>query len=416
MSNLPQALQGMSDILSPEVEVWQALESRAREVLSRYDFRELRTPILEEVGVYTHSLGDTSDIVTKQMYAFETRGGKQVCLRPEGTAGVMRHLAGRGQEAIDARLYYIGPMFRAERPQAGRKRQFHQLGVEAMGAPLAELDAEVIALQASIFDAWGLEGVRFQLNTRGSAEDFPKILEGLRGALAPHKEALCEDCQRRMDSNVLRVLDCKIPGCREIVNTLPPITNWMAVESIAYFEKVLAILQRLGVPVEVNSLLVRGLDYYQHSIWEVTSSSLGAQDALSGGGRYRFETGGKSVLEGVGFGIGLERVLLALSEEKKARLTEGGAPLAVLVSLGEAALAANLLLAKQLRDAGCRVRMDLAGRSMKAQMKAADKQGARWTVLRGDQEMERGIVLLRDMSSGVQTEVAADAVAAALRA
>ena len=310
----------MSDIASPEVEIWQALESTARGVLRRFDFRELRTPILEETSVYLHSLGDSSEIVTKQMYAFETRGGKQVCMRPEGTAGVMRHLAGRGQEAQEARVYYIGPMFRAERPQAGRRRQFHQLGVECIAPASPQQDAEIIAMQAALFEAWEVGPVTFQLNTRGSREDFPRILDGLRAELAPVKECLCEDCQRRLEENVLRVLDCKVPGCREQVANLPPITTWMAPESIAYFDGVCDALTALKVPFTVNPLLVRGLDYYQHTIWEVTSTALGAQDALSGGGRYQMAMG-KTELEGVGFGIGMERVLLALSEARQAALT-----------------------------------------------------------------------------------------------
>lgn len=409
----PQALQGMSDIVSPEVEVWQVLESRAREVLARYDFREVRTPILEEVGVYLHSLGDTSEIVTKQMYAFETRGGKQVCMRPEGTAGVMRHLAGRGQEAQDARLYYMGPMFRAERPQAGRRRQFHQLGVEGMGPASAEQDAEVIAMQAALFEAWELGPVVFQVNTRGAPEDFPRIVEGLRGELAPHRECLCGDCQRRMESNVLRVLDCKVPGCRAVVAGLPPITAWMAAESVGYFERVLSVLGDLGVGVEVNPLLVRGLDYYQHTIWEVTSGALGAQDALSGGGRYRMVMG-KAELEGVGFGIGMERVLLALSEETKGVMARDGKDLVVLVAQNEAARLENMRLAAGLRARGGRVRMDLTGRSLKAQMKAAGRQEARWVVIRGEAELAQGTAAVRDMREGTQAEVPLEGVAAAV--
>ncbi len=394
----------MSDIFSPEVDIWQTLEARAREVLARYDFREVRTPILEEIGVYLHSLGDTSEIVTKQMYAFETRGGKQVCMRPEGTAGVMRHLAGRGQEAQDARLYYLGPMFRAERPQAGRRRQFHQLGVEGMGPASPEQDAEIIAMQAALFEAWELGPVSFQLNTRGAPEDFPKILDGLRNELLPHQERLCEDCQRRLDNNVLRVLDCKVPGCKEIVQSLPPITTWMAPESIAYFDRVRAALDALKVPYEVNPLLVRGLDYYQHTIWEVTSTALGAQDALSGGGRYRMAMG-KTELDGVGFGIGMERVLLALSEDTKTAFAKDAKDLVMLVAQNDEARGANFVLAADLRAAGYRVRMDLTGKSMKAQMKAAGRQNARWVILRGENELAQKTAAVRDMSAGEQSDV-----------
>lgn len=407
MATSIQPLQGMSDISTPEVEVWQTLEARAREVMSRFDFYEVRTPIVELASVYLHSLGDTSDIVTKQMYAFETRGGKQVCLRPEGTAGVMRHVAGNLQEMRDARLYYTGPMFRAERPQAGRKRQFHQLGVECLGAPLAARDAEVIALQAALFEAWELGEVRFQLNTRGSMGDFPKILDGLRGALTPRSNELCEDCQRRMETNVLRVLDCKNPGCKAVAESLPPITTWMEEASIRYFEDVCESLKRFGVDFEVNPLLVRGLDYYQHSIWEATSSALGAQDALSGGGRYRMVVGGKPI-DGVGFGIGMERVVMALPEEVKTGFAEPAKPLVCLVSLDEAARMENQAWLGRLRALGFRVRMDLAGRSLKAQMKAAARHGARATLVLGEAELSAGTVQLRDMQSGEQREVSTE--------
>ena len=415
MANVSQSLQGMTDIESPEIRVWQTLEERAREVMDRFDFTEVRTPIVEMAQVYTHSLGDTSEIIQKQMYAFETRGGKQVCLRPEGTAGVMRYVAGQMQELQDARLYYVGPMFRAERPQKGRKRQFHQLGVECIGAPAAAQDAEVIALQAALFEAWELDGTVFQLNTRGSMEDFPRILEGLRGELEPQKDALCEECQRRLQDNVLRVLDCKNPACGEIVDGLPPLTTWMDEGSVSYFDDLKRTLDAFGVPFVENKRLVRGLDYYQHSIWEVTSDRLGAQDALAGGGRYRMQASGKTI-EGVGFGIGLERVLLALEEQVQAKMVANQRPLISLVSLNNAAREAHLQRLTELRRAGFRVRMDLTGKSLKAQMKAAGRQGARWVVVLGEDEMARGEVQLRDMQTGVQQGVASDALMEHLKA
>ncbi|MGA0368719.1 MAG: histidine--tRNA ligase [Kiritimatiellia bacterium] len=415
MVTVSQSLQGMTDIEFPEVNLWQTLEARAREVMLQYDFREIRTPIVEMASVYLHSLGDTSEIVQKQMYAFETRGGKQVCLRPEGTAGVMRYVSGNLQELQDARLYYMGPMFRAERPQAGRKRQFHQLGVECIGAASAWQDAEVIAMQAALFRAWNLEGVVFQLNTRGSAEDFPRILEGLRGELLPLRDQLCADCQSRLENNVLRVLDCKNPACKEVVKSLPPITSWMAPESVAYFEEVRKALETFGVDVRVNPLLVRGLDYYQHTIWEVSSDRLGAQDALAGGGRYQMTANGK-VIEGVGFGIGLERVVMALSDEVKHNFSAEGKALIVLVAQNDEAQARNLTLLSQLRDCGYRVRMDLTGRSMKSQMKSAARQRARWVLLRGEQELADGEIQLRDMETGAQRAIPTDRILAELGA
>lgn len=407
MSKLsPKPLKGMSDISSPEVEIWQALEYSARSVLDTYTYTEVRTPILEPVAVYTHSLGDTTDIVQKQMYAFE-RGSEQLCLRPEGTAGVIRYVSGLGPDGGDARLYYMGPMFRSERPQAGRRRQFHQLGVEAIVEPSPFLDAEVVAMQAALFSAWGIDGVEFQLNTRGSVEDFPRVVAGIRSALETHRGDLCEDCQRRMDQNVLRVLDCKVPICKGIVDRLPKITNFMSDESLDYFRTVCEQLDSLGVTYRVNPLLVRGLDYYQHTIWEVTSSAIGAQDALSGGGRYVMDMGGKKPVEGVGFGIGMERVIMALSDERKASLTRKDKPLICLVSIGDEALQANMQLAAGLRDSGCRVSMDLSGRSMKSQMKRAGKMDAAWVAICGDSELAAGVVQLKNMAASEQSEMPA---------
>ncbi len=401
-------VKGMSDIHSPEVELWQGLEASARGLLACYDFHEVRTPIVENVSVFTHSLGEASEVVEKQMYSFE-RSKETFCLRPEGTAGVMRYVGGNLQDNQQARLYYIGPMFRAEQPQAGRKRQFHQLGVECIGEASAEQDAEVLQMQAALLKSWGLNNVRFQLNTRGSLEDFPKVLAGLRAELEPQRDALCEDCQRRLQDNVLRVLDCKVEHCKDCVQALPPITRWMAPESLSYFEKVQACLRNLGVDFEVNPLLVRGLDYYQHTIWEVTCSGLGAQDAVAGGGRYVMKMG-KQQLEGVGFGIGMERVILALSEEAAARVRRKEAPLLILVSMSDAARDRLMPVAAQCRDAGLRVRMDLGGRSLKAQMKAAARLDAAYVGVVGDSELETGTLQLKDMAARTQKEISLDAL------
>jgi histidyl-tRNA synthetase len=244
----------------------------------------------------------------------------------------------------------------------------------------------------------------FQLNTRGSAEDFPNILEGLRSELEPHAASLCEECQRRLNDNVLRVLDCKNPACGEIVEGLPPLTTWMAEDSVAYFDEVRRALDAFGVPYVVNKRLVRGLDYYQHSIWEVTSDRLGAQDALAGGGRYRMQASGKTI-EGVGFGIGLERAILALDVRVQQAMIAEQQPLISLVALSEAARSAQMLRLTELRAAGLRVRMDLTGKSLKAQMKAAARHGASWVVVLGDDELAQGVVQLRDMESGEQQAV-----------
>lgn len=405
MSSLTQPIQGMSDITGGEVRLWQWMEARARDVMARYGFEELRTPLMEHEGLFVRSIGDTTDVVQKEMYVFE-KGGRRFCLRPEGTAGVMRHAAGLGpQETDGARWFYIGPMFRCERPQAGRKRQFHQCGVECLEEASPVVDAEILALQMDLFEAWGLKGLTIHLNTRGAAADHAPAAEALRAALAPHVGELCEDCQRRISQNVLRVLDCKNETCKAVVAGLPPLTELLSEESRAYLAAVAGHLEAMGVPYELDPLLVRGLDYYEHTIWEIVGNATGSQSALAGGGRYRIELGGRT-LAGVGFAIGMERVAAALEAAGLAAEHElGGAPDAWLVGLGDDAVRANLALMRELRAAGVTCRMAPGG-SMKSQMRAANKSGARFAVIRGGDEMAAGAAQLKNMVSGEQRTVA----------
>ena len=407
MSTANQPVQGMSDIAAPEVRLWQRIEGVAREVLARYGFEELRTPVVEFEAVFTRSLGETTDVVQKEMYVFE-KGGRRLCLRPEGTAGVMRHAAGLGaQETDGARWYYIGPMFRSERPQAGRKRQFHQCGVECLEPPSPLVDAEILALQVDLLRAWGLDDCEVRLNTRGEIGGQAQVAAGLRAALAPREADLCEDCRRRISENVLRVLDCKNETCRAVVATLPPMTDFMGAESRAYLAQVGAHLAALGVAHRIDPLLVRGLDYYEHTVWEIASTALGAQNAVAGGGRYRMNLGGRE-LTGVGFAIGLERVVGVLQALGRADALVPPPPRrAWLVGLGAEALKQNLALMQSLRAAGLACQMAYGG-SMKSQMRAANKSGAAWAVIRGDDELAQGVVALKDLVSGVQETLPLD--------
>lgn len=414
MSSTTQPVQGMSDITGGEAALWQWMEGRAREVMGRYGFEELRTPIVEFEEVFSRSLGGTTDVVQKEMYTFE-RGGRRHCLRPEGTAGVMRHAAGLGPaDAAGARWFYWGPMFRCERPQAGRKRQFHQCGVECLEEASPLVDAEILALQVDLLQAWGIPGCTVKLNTRGAAGDHAAVAAGLREALRAREGLLCEDCRRRLEQNVLRVLDCKQEGCRAVARELPETTSWMSGESRAYLAKTEELLRGMGVAVERDPMLVRGLDYYEHTIWEITGGAEGSQNALAGGGRYRIRMGGRE-LAGVGFAVGIERVagelerLGVAAEHAESPKTE-----AWLVGLGEAAQAANLGLMRDLRGKGIRCRMAPGG-SMKSQMRAANKHGARWAVIRGDEELAAGRVALKDMESGEQRVVGTEELAAAIR-
>ncbi len=403
MSSANQPVQGMSDIAAPEVRLWQALEARARTVFARYGFEELRTPVVEFEAVFTRSLGETTDVVQKEMYVFE-KGGRRLALRPEGTAGVMRHAAGLGaQETDGARWFYFGPMFRSERPQAGRKRQFHQCGVECLEAPSPLVDAEILALQVDLLRAWGIADGEVRLSTRGEAGSHAAVAAGLRAALQPHEAQLCEDCRRRISENVLRVLDCKNEACRGIVAKLPAPAEFMSDGSRAYLAQVAAHLDALGVAYQLDPLLVRGLDYYEHTVWEIVGTALGAQNAIAGGGRYRVQLGGRE-LAGVGFAIGLERVVAMLQALGRDReLIAPPPPLVWLVGLGEDAIVRNLALMQELRAAGKACRM-AAGGSLKSQMRAANKAGAAWAVIRGEDELARGVATVKNMATGEQRQ------------
>jgi histidyl-tRNA synthetase len=398
-------LQGMSDVAAPEVCLWQHLEAKARRVFSLYNLDEIRTPILERQDVFHRALGEATDVVQKEMYAFEDRGGRRIALRPEGTAGVMRHLSAVGDPGADARLFYWGPMFRAERPQAGRRRQFHQVGVEWMGPARPAADVECIALQVHLLREWGLDGFSVQVNTRGAPEDHAAVVQGLKDALTSRQgEGWCDDCRRRMDTNPLRVLDCKQEACRALADLLPPVTSWMSGASRDYLDEVLRLLDGLGIRATSAPRLIRGLDYYQHTIWEITHSALGAQDALSGGGRYGIRMGGRN-LEGVGFAIGIERVVLALTALGIRPESYRAAPAAWLVTAGERLEADALGLAQTLRSRNVACGSDRGGRSVKAQMRAAHRAGAAWVVLLGEAEKARGVVILKNMASGEQEEI-----------
>jgi histidyl-tRNA synthetase len=400
-----QPLPGMSDLTAPEIHLWQEVEETARRILTLYHVGEVRTPILEPTGLFIRSLGEGTDVVQKEMYTFEDRGGRQVSLRPEGTAGVIRFLAGQGIEAAGARVYYLGPMFRAERPQAGRRRQFHQLGVELIGPPNPVQDVEAVAMQQHLLSAWGLRNARIELNTRGLPEEQAAVSAGIRRALEPDEARLCEDCRRRLRTNVLRVLDCKQEGCRVLAEKLPPVTDFMSAESRAYLEEVRRLLALMELPVEINPRLVRGLDYYLHTIWEIKHPALGAQDALSGGGRYRIEGEGAAV-EGVGFAAGLERILTALQQERSVPAGPArGRPVAWIVSQGAGTLEQNLVLTQTLRQRGVPCGLALDGRSVKAQMRAANRSGAAFAVIRGELELEKGLVVLKSMKDGTQEEL-----------
>jgi len=399
-----QALPGMADLCAPEIFLWQRIEDTARDVLAQYGFTEVRTPLLERSSLFRRAIGETTDVVQKEMYVLHDRGGREMALRPEGTAGVLRFVAAGGPERAEARLYYLGPMFRAERPQAGRRRQFHQIGVEAMGPPVPAADAECLALQVHLLQAVGLDGFSLRLNTRGQPSDAPAIRAGIRAGLAGLVATLCEDCRRRLESSPMRILDCKRPECRAAAERLPPITSFMGEDSRRYFDEVRRLLDRLELPAQPDPRLIRGLDYYVHTIWEITHPALGAQDAVAGGGRYRLRMAGRD-WEGVGFAVGLERLVLALRALGAKPEELADRPRVWLIAADLAQTEDLLVLLQTLRRRGVASGMDFSGRSVKAQMRAANRSGAGWAILRGNAEAAKGVYLLKDMATGEQEEV-----------
>ncbi len=396
---------GTSDILPCDSPAWRWVESVAAEVFLLYGYGEIRTPVLEFTELFQRGIGGETDIVRKEMYTFTDKGGRSLTLRPEGTAGVMRALAGEAASGNGARVFYLGPMFRGERPAAGRRRQFHQIGVEDVGSDSPAADAESIAMLVRFLDTLGIAGYRILVNTRGSSADAASVSEILKERLKPLADSLCADCQSRLDRNPWRVLDCKNTLCQAVVDALPDITESFSEDSRSRFDEVKRCLDAFGVDYEVSPRLVRGLDYYAHTVFEVVHSGLGAQDALAGGGRYEVPVPGvKRPVAGVGFALGMERLLMVL-ESLSVELPSLDPPKVYLAALGSDALLANLKMAEALRAAGVGVVASLDARSLKSQMRTANRIGAEFAVIRGGDELTRGVVACRTMSDSSQVEL-----------
>ena len=403
---------GTSDITPEEAPTWRFLENTAKKVFSLYGYGELRTPIFEYTEVFQRGLGDETEVVKKEMYTFEDRGGRSLTLRPEGTAGVMRSLSGTDAlNGVEHRVFYIGPMFRGERPAAGRRRQFHQIGVENAGKVSPELDAECISMLVHYLNEIGITGFTLYLNTRGVASDRPAAEKALREYFAPHLEHMCDDCRERFERNIWRILDCKQERCRAVIENAPDPATFFSDESKLYFKKVCDALTAMGIDYVVEPRLVRGLDYYVHTVFELTHPGLGGQTAIAGGGRYELRLPESSKpIQGVGYAAGMERLIMV-------REALGLAPLPVehpkifLVSMGEQALAFNIALAAKLRKAGVMTGIELEVTSLKAQMRAADRVKAACTLVVGESELASGKANLKNMADSSQKEVALDAEA-----
>ena len=414
-----KALNGFKDILPGEVELWQMVETTARNVFARFDFSEIRLPILEPTELFARSIGETTDIVEKEMYTFVD---KQITMRPEATASLLRAYIEHGlyvQKPVQ-RLFTIGPMFRHERPQKGRLRQFHQMDVEVMGSPSPLVDAEIMAMGAMLLQELGLS-VSLEVNSLGCPDCRPAFRAKLLAFLAERFDSLCDDCKRRSSTNPLRVLDCKNPGCRIQVQSAPSILDHLCPTCVVHFDEVQAGLRQLGVSYTLNRFMVRGLDYYARTTFEFLTTNLGAQAAVGAGGRYDGlveQLGGPKDVPGIGFAMGMERLVLLLQQKDGESGREKAGPDLFIAALGREAVQYCYGLAHDLRSRELRVAMDLEGRSLKSQMKQADKSGASRVLIVGEDELRTGQGVLREMKTRdeqQQVELQADVLHGILR-
>ncbi|MDC0832656.1 Histidyl-tRNA synthetase [Geitlerinema sp. FC II] len=402
MSKL-QAIRGTRDILPEESTDWQTVEETAREILQQAAYREIRTPIFEQTELFERGIGEATDVVGKEMYTFVDRGDRSITLRPEGTAGVVRSYIEHNLYAAGGvqRLWYLGPMFRYERPQAGRQRQFHQIGVEVLGTDDPRADAEVIAIATDIFKTLGLKNLHLAINSVGRGDDRETYRQALVEYFTPYKDDLDKDSQDRLTRNPLRILDSKDPKTGEIAKNAPSILDYLSDDSKRHFDRVCALLSQLGIAYELTPTLVRGLDYYTHTAFEIQSDDLGSQATVCGGGRYDGlveQLGGKPTAA-VGWAIGLERLIYLLQQLGK---TSDRALDFYLVSRGDRAESTAVLLAQQLRRTGFSVEMDLSGSAFGKQFKRADRSGAAACLVLGDAEAEAGTVNLKWLKTGEQ--------------
>ncbi len=393
-----RAVKGMKDILPDEISKWHRLEDAFRRRVERYGFDEVRFPIVEPTALFVRSIGETTDIVEKEMYTFTDRGDKSLTLRPEGTASAVRAYVQHSMQSKEpvTKWYYMGPMYRRERPAKGRYRQFYQAGIEVFGDPGPYVDAEVIDMVVGFISSLGITEVEVLVSSIGGAETREIYRTALLAHLEPHRAELCGDCQRRMDVNPLRVLDCKVPRCAEIAAEAPSILRYLTDEDRAHFDGLQQTLTVLGTPYRVEGSLVRGLDYYTRTLFEVLGKGegLGAQNALLGGGRYdqMVKSLGGPDTPAIGFAMGLERLLMAMPDEAASSRVD-----VFVVAAQPEAREQVALLGRELRDAGLRVESDLRGGSLKSQLRRADKMNARLAMILGPSEIEDGMVQLKDL-------------------
>ena len=403
-----QSIKGTKDILPDQSHRWQALKAIIRNTMDNYGYKEIRTPVFERTELFARGVGEETDIVSKEMYSWTDQGGEDLTLKPDLTAPVVRAFIQHNLRELTPinKLYYIDTLFRRERPQKGRYRQFHQFGIEAFGSENPEIDAEVIALSLAVLNNLGLEGLTLKLNSIGSPECRTLYRKAIRSYLKPYLNDLSEISQRRFEKNPLRILDTKIPHEIEILNDIPNVSDSWTPEDKAHFEELKSLLDAMDIQYSLAPRLVRGLDYYTRTTFEITSSALGAQNALCGGGRYDglVKTLGGKATPGIGFAAGMERILLAMGNfDSNINNTQ-----LYIVGLGDSVRPVVVKLAEDLRQNNIRTNFDPLRRSLKAQMREANKIGARYAILIGDQELESGEAELKDLSTGDQKKIALD--------
>lgn len=413
MALLTKAARGTQDVLPGQSYQWQALERIIRETAALYGFKEIRTPVFEHTELFLRSVGETTDVVQKEMYTFEDKGGRSITLRPEGTAGAARAMLEHAlyNEGLPVKVYYNTSCYRYEKPQAGRLREFHQFGCEVFGAASPAADAEIICLVQNLMERLTVRGLSLELNSIGCPTCRARYHEALREYFSAHASALCSTCLERLERNPMRILDCKSPVCAEIAAGAPVMLDYLCEECAGHFEKVKAHLSAAGVAFSINPKIVRGLDYYTRTVFEFVSTEIGAQGTVCGGGRYDGLIGelGGPATPSLGFGLGMERLLLLLEKQSIALPAPPPCELYI-ASLGEAAQLAAFALVQKVRAEGFSAECDTVGRSLKAQMKYADKIGARFSLVLGEDELAQGRARLKNMQTGEQPEVALDAL------
>jgi histidyl-tRNA synthetase len=401
-----KAIRGFNDILPDEIGKWQFVEETAREVFKGFGFSEIRIPVLERTELFSRGIGEATDIVEKEMYTFTDRSGNSLTLRPEATASMARAYLEHQVYTFDpvAKLYCIGPMFRYERPQKGRYRQFYQIDAEVFGVENPMVDAEVIVMLIDFLKRVGLEKLELQINSLGCRACRPRYREELKKFLAKKAFQLCEDCQRRLETNPLRIFDCKVETCQGAIVNAPKVSGFICSECQKHFDKVKEYLEMAGLPYILNPRMVRGLDYYTRTAFEVVSYQLGSQNAVTGGGRYDnlFQEIGGLDIPGIGFAIGMERLVSLLPKDREFFQF----PHLFIASLGEETIKEAYQIINQLHLQGIRAELDYEGKSLKSQMRRADKLNAPYVLILGEDELKKGRAVLRNMGNKAQEEIA----------